>query len=138
MSFSLVRQGQSNFEDIGLVYQKLVYDFCTQYYTAFDSNMQNLSTVYYPNSQFTYQDSDVVGFTNFSNLLILKGVSKLTHYNMHISSQPLRPNGVLISVVGLVSINDSINLNKFSETFVLIRDDSNVFRVFSTILKIFD
>lgn len=138
MSFSLIRQTQCNLEDMGGIYQKITYDFCTQYYSTFDSNFQALQNIYYSNSQFTYQDSDVTGFTNFSNLLILKGISKLTHYNMHVSSQPLRPNAILISVVGLVSINDSINMNKFSETFVLTRDDSNVFRVHSTILKIID
>ena len=136
MSFSLIRQGQSNLEDIGSIYQKIVYDFCTQYYTAFDSNIMTLANIYYSNSQFTYQDTDVVGFTNFSNMLILKGISNMTHHNMHVSSQPIKPNSILISVVGLVSLNDSINLNKFSETLLLTRDDSNVFRVHSTIIKI--
>lgn len=138
MSFTLVRTVHPNLADVRLNYKQIADEFCKYYYTLYDANMALLSTLYYPESQFTYQDSEFNGFDNLLNGLRMNGIYKFTHHSLNITTQPFGPANIIINIIGILSINDSIYQNKFIETIVLQRDDFNMLRIFSTIFKIIE
>jgi len=136
MSFNLFRKSQPVQLDIRQNYKKLAEDFCRQYYSHYDNNFLELSHVYYPDSQFTYQGQEFTGFNTLLKKLFENGIGKFTHYSMNITSQPIGPSHMLININGLVSLNDSIFTNKFIETLFVKRDDMNNLHVCSTIFKV--
>ena len=138
MSFNLVRTIQPIVTDMRNVYKLCAEEFCKYYYATYDSNFNNLWSVYYTDSQFTYLDSEMVGFDNLCNGLRLNGVLKFTHNNLVITAQPVGSAHLLITVVGTVAFNDTIFQNKFIETLLLHRHDSNRLYVCNTIFKLTD
>ena len=137
MSFTLFRSN-NQLTDIRYNYKQLAEEVCKCYYTAYDNNFLELANVYYNDSQFTYQDHEFSGFNTLVQVLRGNNINKFTHHNMNVSSQPIGPNNLLITVIGSISFNDSIFMNKFIETIYMQKDDANILRICSTIFKIID
>lgn len=138
MSFNLFRANNTQTIDMRHNYKQIAEELCKHYYTAYDNNFQDLINVYYTDSQFTYQDQEITGFNTLLQKLRESGITSFTHYDMNVSAQPIGPSNILITVIGSISFNNSIFLNKFIETLYIQRDDSNVLRICSTIFKIID
>lgn len=138
MSFNLIRTNGSQLIDVRNNYKQIADDFLPKYYTVYDNNFNELSTLYYPDSQFTYQDNELIGFNALSQKLYESGVYKFTHHNMTISTQPIGPSNMIITIIGLISLNDSIFTNKFVETLYIQRNDQNKFGICSTIFKMLE
>lgn len=134
MSFIL----RPNLVDVKLNYKQIADEFCKQYYTKIDTNFESLNIYYYPDSQFTYQDEEIISYVNLLNKLKNNGIYKFTHYDMKVNTQPLGPKHLLIVVHGNLSLNDSIYQNKFMETFLLQREDNNHFLIYSQIFKLIE
>lgn len=133
MSFNLIRT--TNCIDIRTNYKQLADEFCKYYYSLYDTNFYQLSNLYYQDAQFTYLDEEILGFNNFFEKLKINGNYKFTHHQMNINAQPIGQNNLLISIVGTISINDSIYQNKFIETILIQKDDFNRILICSTIFK---
>jgi len=138
MSFNFVRYGQANLPDIGINYPQIAQELCLQYYNSYDANMRSLSSIYYPTSQFTIQENECIGFNNFIDLLTSKNINRITHHNVHITAQPIKPAHLLVTATGIITLNDSVHSNKFVETLLFQRDDNNIFKIHSTILKVIE
>lgn len=135
MSFTL----RPNLIDAKLNYKQIADEFCKYYYSKYDTNFDSLTSLYYPDSQFTYQDEEVSGFINLLNKIKSNGVYKFTHHNMKVNTQPIGSKHILINVYGTLSLNDSIYQNKFNETILLQRsEDNNNFSICSTIFRLLD
>lgn len=135
MSFNLIRYGQQNLPDIATNYLQLAQELCCQYYNTFDANIKSLANIYYPTSQFTIQEFECIGFNNFVDFLTSKNINKITHHNIHITAQPIKPSHILITTTGIMTFNDLLPTTRFVETLLFQREDNNIFKIHSTILK---
>lgn len=134
MSFSLVRKTDPNLVDVITNYKKIGEEFLIYYYNIYDTNFPHLSHLYYKESQFTFRDKEIYGFNNLLNIIINNyKINKFTHSVVHATVQPINNTDLLISVHGLVSVNNSPHYDKFIETIVLRRNDSNNFAILNTI-----
>lgn len=136
MSFNLVRTVNSNLIDIRPNYKHIADEFCKYYYTVYDTNFPALSQLYYFDSQFTYQEQEFNGFNIWINGLVNSGVHKFTHHSLNITAQPLSPSDLIITILGTLSVNDSIYQNKFIEILILRRDENNTIHICSTIFRL--
>ena len=144
MSFNLFRtyqptqqlQSQLHLIDVKQYYKQIANDFIPKYYAVYDTNFNELSNIYYPNSQFSYQDDEFIGFNALLEKLKINNIYKFTHYAMNVSVQPMGSENLVITIFGSMSVNDSILINHFIETLYIQRDNKNNFGVYSTIFKI--
>jgi hypothetical protein len=136
MSFNLINIQQSNLIDMRTYYKKIAEEFCIKYYSVYDNNYAALKDLYYLDSQFTYQDQEFIGFDTLTNKLRDSGIYKFTHHNMNVTTQPIGPNQMILTILGHISINNSSIKNNFVETISIFRDDYNIMRIGGTIFKI--
>lgn len=128
--------GYTNAVDFRIHYAELGKQFCAQYYTLYDTNFPALSTLYHPNSCITFAGDECIGFNNYNNKVIYGGYYSFTHHNVEITVQPLGHNLLLISSNGVISINDSIFKQRFTETIILQQMDNNQIFVINSVFKI--
>lgn len=138
MSFNLTRLPTPKLIDIRSNYQEITEEFCKYYYSIYDTNFIALSTLYYLESQFTFQNEEFIGFYNLVNKIKSHGLEKFTHSNLNVNVQPIGQKNLEIIIYGHISLNDSIFSNKFIENVILQRDDNNRIFVISTIFKIIE
>lgn len=133
MSFNLTKVPtlQSN-------YQEIAQEFCKYYYTIYDTNFAGLNSLYYLESQFTFQNQEFRGFNNLLKAIISSGIGKFSHSNLNVNVQPIGNKNFEILVNGSISLNDSIFDSRFIENMILQRDDNNRIYVISTIFKIIE
>ena len=137
MSFSLIRKTDPNLVDVRSNYKKIAEELMTQYYNLYDADFPSLARMYHPESQFTYRDNEFYGFPKLLSLIKdTYRVYKFTHSVVHLTVQPINRTDLLIMTHGLLSINNSTHSDKFIETLVIRRDDSNQFCIISTIFKL--
>ena len=139
MSFTLYKPLIANYVDLKNVYKQASAEFCTKYYTALDNNIRSLGDAYYPNSQFTFVDNEVVGYNTFLNLLDRLGINRMSHNEMNIVSQPLGSSHMLVNVTGAVGFNNMPFYAKFTETLFIEKiekDGENKLKVCSSIFKL--
>ena len=139
MSFNLFRiSEQKTLKDLRQDYKQTAYDFCTQYYTNYDHYLHELASLYTPDAQFTYQNSEFTGFNNFLLKIKETGSTKFVHQDMNITAQPIGPGQMVIVVLGLITINNTIFPMKFTETLVLQRNEFNRLQIVSSIFKLIE
>lgn len=133
---------QPQVADAKQIYKQLGAEFCKNYYTAYDTNYQSLVYMFKPESIFTFLDDEIVGFNNvYTKVINHYGIQKFTHEIKTIDSQPVGSKTILISVFGLVRVNDHITptnpFQPFSELFFLQRDDATQsYYVYNNIFKL--
>lgn len=148
MSFSLINTYPSLFNttlqstfhpiDVSQVYKQIAEEFSKYYYSLYDTTFVHLSTIYPPDAKFTYLDEEIIGFPNYYEHLRHRNIYKFTHYTINVTSQPLNNKSLLLIATGIMSVNDAIYQNRFSEMIVIQRDDQNKFFVTHTIFKLCD
>lgn len=121
--------------DIRNCYKTLADSFCKYYYSFYDINLLALNNLFYPNTQFTFNNEELYGFNNFVNKLNSLGYYKFTHYTMEVNSQPIGPNHLLLNIYGIMSVNDSILRHKFIETILIQKDLDQSYHIYSVIFK---
>lgn len=122
--------------DIKQTYKYLADEFAKQYYTLYDNNFLQLANLYLPDSYFTYLDEEITGFNNLVQRLRQYGITKFTHSQLHLNVQPIGERSLMISVTGLISVNNGVASQRFSETVLLQKDDYNHFFIYRTIFKL--
>ena len=128
--------------DCRQLYKQIGIEFCKSYYTAYDTNYQSLVYIFKPDSIFTFLEEEIVGFNNLhARVTGHYAVQKFTHDIKTIDSQPLGGKTMLITVTGLLRINDDISPNNpyqpFLESFILQKDDtSQTFYVHNNIFRL--
>ena len=119
-------------------YKKITEEFCKTYYTKYDNNFSELCGMYKPESLFTYLDEEITGFQQFLTRLNQYNIHKFKHHKIHVNAQPIGQRSVMLVVTGTISVNDSIYVQKFTETLFLQRDDNNKFFIYHSIFKLTD
>ncbi|KAH8100214.1 nuclear transport factor 2 [Cristinia sonorae] len=104
--------------------QAIAKQFTDFYYSTFDSNRSALQAVYRPTSMLTWEGSPILGATDITEKLVSLPFEKVQHKVTTFDAQPSSPTiaSILVSVTGLLLVDDSPNPLQFSQIFHLIPD----------------
>ncbi|KAF9072872.1 nuclear transport factor 2 [Rhodocollybia butyracea] len=103
--------------------------FTDFYYSTFDANRPNLSSLYREGSMLTWEGSPIQGGAAIIEKLVSLPFSKVVHKVETLDAQPSSPTlpSVIVSVTGLLLVDDSTNPLQFSQTFHLIPDGGSYY-----------
>ena len=119
-------------------YKNIAQQFCLEYYTLYDDNVEKLRKMYYSESLFLYLDNEITGFNNWYNALKQNNYNKFNHQNMNVSAIPINDTNLQITVYGTLILNNNMIENKFIENILLQRDNNNTFYICTTLFKFID
>lgn len=125
-----------NLIDTQLSYKEITEKFCNAYYSLCDSDFEKLNNMYTSECMITYLGFETNGFANLVGRLKAEGIYKFLHDSINVTAQPIGKNGVYIMTTGILSLNYSFNKLRFSESFILVRDDYNNFFITNQVFNI--
>ncbi|CEG68727.1 Putative Nuclear transport factor 2 [Rhizopus microsporus] len=106
----------------------LASQFVNFYYETFDSNRSNLQGLYRDNSMLTFEGAPVQGAPAITEKLVSLPFQRVQHKITTIDVQPSGPNNSLIvTVSGLLVVDDSQNPLMFFQTFQLISENNSYY-----------
>ncbi|CEI88680.1 hypothetical protein G6F70_005902 [Rhizopus microsporus] len=106
----------------------LASQFVNFYYETFDSNRSNLQGLYRDNSMLTFEGAPVQGAAAITEKLVSLPFQRVQHKITTIDVQPSGPNNSLIvTVSGLLVVDDSQNPLMFFQTFQLISENNSYY-----------
>jgi hypothetical protein len=111
--------------------------FIDFYYTTFDANRANLAPLYREHSMLSWEGTQIQGATHIIEKLTTLPFSKVQHKVTTIDAQPSSQTvaSLIVSVTGLLIVDDSPNPLQFSQVFQLIPDGSG-YSVFNDIFRL--
>ncbi len=108
-------------------YKVIAEEFLKYYYTLYDNNYATLGALFTNTACITFVDEE---FTKFGDLLKKINddfkIYKFTHKNITYNSQQIGDKLIVINTAGYLSVNNSADGGRFTETIVIVRDDNNV------------
>ncbi|ORE09203.1 nuclear transport factor 2 [Rhizopus microsporus var. microsporus] len=114
----------------------LATQFVNFYYDTFDSNRSNLQGLYRDNSMLTFEGTPVQGAAAITEKLTTLPFQRVQHKVTTIDVQPSGPNNSLIvTVSGMLVVDDSPNPLMFFQTFQLI-SENNAYYVLNDIFRL--
>ncbi|PCH38422.1 nuclear transport factor 2 [Wolfiporia cocos MD-104 SS10] len=117
--------------------QAVAKQFTDFYYTTFDTNRSALQSLYRDHSMLTWEGTPVLGASAISEKLTTLPFEKVAHKVTTFDAQPSSPtlSSLLVSVTGLLLVDDSTNALQFSQVFHLIPDGGS-FYVYNDIFRL--
>ncbi|GJE87964.1 nuclear transport factor 2 family protein [Phanerochaete sordida] len=111
--------------------------FTDFYYTTFDSNRASLQSLYRPQSMLTWEGTQILGDAAISEKLTSLPFEKVQHKVTTLDAQPSSPSvaSLIVSVTGLLLVDDGANPLQFSQVFQLI-PESGSYYVFNDIFRL--
>ncbi|KAI0713487.1 nuclear transport factor 2 [Earliella scabrosa] len=111
--------------------------FTDFYYSTFDANRANLQSLYRDVSMLSWEGSPIVGAANITEKLTSLPFEKVQHKVTTLDAQPSSPSlaSLIVSVTGLLVVDDSTNPLQFSQVFQLIPDGGSYY-VFNDIFRL--
>ncbi|KAF8256724.1 hypothetical protein EI94DRAFT_1763327 [Lactarius quietus] len=103
--------------------------FTDFYYTTFDSNRANLASLYRDTSMLTFEGTPIQGSTSIIEKLTSLPFTKVVHKVVTLDAQPSNPSAasLIVSVTGLLLVDDGANPLQFSQVFQLIPDGASYY-----------
>ncbi|KAI0329878.1 nuclear transport factor 2 [Cubamyces sp. BRFM 1775] len=111
--------------------------FTDFYYTTFDTNRAGLQSLYRDNSMLTWEGTPILGAANIAEKLTSLPFEKVQHKITTLDAQPSSPSvaSMIVSVTGLLVVDDSTNPLQFSQVFQLIPDGGSYY-VYNDIFRL--
>ncbi|KAG6898249.1 Nuclear transport factor 2 [Termitomyces sp. T32_za158] len=111
--------------------------FTDFYYSTFDSDRSSLGSLYRPESMLTWEGTPIAGSNAIAEKLTSLPFSKVQHKVTTLDAQPSSPSvsSLIVSVTGLLVVDDSTNPLQFSQIFQLIPDGSSYY-VYNDIFRL--
>jgi len=111
--------------------------FTDFYYSTFDSDRSALSNLYRDNSMLTFEGNPLQGTTAIVEKLVGLPFAKVQHKVTTMDAQPSSPTvaSLIVSVTGLLLVDDGTNPLQFSQVFQLIPDGGSYY-VFNDIFRL--
>ncbi|KAJ7491239.1 hypothetical protein FB451DRAFT_1022737 [Mycena latifolia] len=111
--------------------------FVNYYYQTFDSDRRNLGQVYRGSSMMTFEGDQIAGTTAIVQKLVSLPFHKVEH---KVTTKDAQPSSgavasLLISVTGVLVVDDSPNPLQFNQIFHLIPEGGSYF-VFNDIFRL--
>ncbi|KAF8263410.1 nuclear transport factor 2 [Lactarius quietus] len=104
--------------------------FTDFYYTTFDSNRANLRlSMYRDTSMLTFEGTPIQGSASIIEKLTSLPFTKVVHKVVTLDAQPSNPSAasLIVSVTGLLLVDDGANPLQFSQVFQLIPDGASYY-----------
>ncbi|KAF8162877.1 nuclear transport factor 2 [Crassisporium funariophilum] len=119
--------------DINVIAKQFV-DF---YYDTFAKSRADLKALYRPNSMLSFEGSQFQGADGITEKLLGLPFQKVQHKVTTLDAQPSSPAvaSMIVSVTGLLLVDDSENPLNFSQVFQLIPDGTSYY-VFNDIFRL--
>ncbi|KIY48332.1 nuclear transport factor 2 [Fistulina hepatica ATCC 64428] len=111
--------------------------FTTFYYSTFDANRANLAPLYRDQSMLTFEGQQFLGVASISEKLTGLPFQKVIHKVTTIDAQPASSEiaSLIVSVTGLLVVDDGDNPLQFSQIFHLIPEGGSYY-VFNDIFRL--
>ncbi|GBE82685.1 nuclear transport factor 2 [Sparassis latifolia] len=111
--------------------------FTDFYYTTFDTNRGGLQNLYRDVSMLTWEGSQILGASSIAEKLTGLPFDKVVHKVVTLDAQPSSPTvaSLIVSVTGLLLVDDGANPLQFSQVFQLIPDGGSYY-VFNDIFRL--
>jgi len=111
--------------------------FTDFYYNTFDRDRAGLAPLYRPESMLSWEGTPIQGVTSIVEKLTTLPFSKVHHKVTTLDAQPSNPSvaSLIVSVTGLLLVDDSQNPLQFSQVFQLIPDGTGYY-VFNDIFRL--
>jgi hypothetical protein len=127
----------NNHINIIQTHEKIGEEFCKYYYSVCDTDFNNTISLYSKNPCITFLDQHFIDYQHLLLRIYQHNMFNFTHHEIKGTTQPLGTDGILISVTGILSINKQLT-KRFSELFIIKRDDTNNFFIHNHILTLLD
>ncbi|KAH9978498.1 hypothetical protein BJV74DRAFT_946916 [Russula compacta] len=103
--------------------------FTNFYYRAFDENRATLQPLYRESSMLTFEGTPIQGVRGIIEKLTSLPFQKVQHKVTTLDAQPSSPNiaSLIVSVTGLLVVDDSPNPLQFSQVFHLIPEGGSYY-----------
>ncbi|KAI9433827.1 nuclear transport factor 2 [Lactarius indigo] len=103
--------------------------FTDFYYTTFDSNRASLAPLYRDTSMLTFEGTQIQGTSQIVEKLTSLPFAKVQHKVTTLDAQPSNPTvpSLVVSVTGLLVVDDSPNPLQFSQVFQLIPEGGSYY-----------
>ncbi|THG94774.1 hypothetical protein EW026_g6760 [Hermanssonia centrifuga] len=103
--------------------------FTDFYYTTFDTNRAGLQNLYRASSMLSWEGTQILGAADISEKLTALPFEKVQHKVTTLDAQPSSPSvaSLIVSVTGLLLVDDSPNPLQFSQVFQLIPDGGSYY-----------
>ncbi|KAJ3762600.1 nuclear transport factor 2 [Lentinula raphanica] len=107
----------------------IAQQFVEFYYSTFDGNRSNLSSLYRAGSMLTWEGTPIQSAASIIEKLTTLPFSKVQHKVETLDAQPSSPStpSIIVAVTGLLQVDDSPNPLQFSQTFHLIPDEGSYY-----------
>ncbi|KAK7689039.1 hypothetical protein QCA50_007730 [Cerrena zonata] len=117
--------------------QAIAKQFTDFYYTTFDTNRPGLQSLYREHSMLTWEGQPFLGAPNISEKISSLPFEKVQHKVTTLDAQPSSPtvSSMIVSVTGLLLVDDSENALQFSQIFQLIPDGGSYY-VYNDIFRL--
>ncbi|RDX52747.1 nuclear transport factor 2 [Polyporus arcularius HHB13444] len=111
--------------------------FTDFYYSTFDANRAGLQSLYRDHSMLSWEGTPIQGANAISEKLTTLPFEKVQHKVTTLDAQPSSPTvaSLIVSVTGLLVVDDSTNPLQFSQVFQLIPDGGSYY-VFNDIFRL--
>ncbi|PPQ65321.1 hypothetical protein CVT24_011448 [Panaeolus cyanescens] len=110
--------------------------FVDFYYQTFNADRSTLQALYRDNSMLTWEGTPILGKGNIIEKLVTLPFTKVTHKIVTLDAQPSVAEGsLLVSVTGILVVDDSPNPLQFSQIFQLL-PESGSYYVFNDIFRL--
>ncbi|KAF8842494.1 nuclear transport factor 2 [Paxillus ammoniavirescens] len=108
---------------------QIAKQFTGFYYATFDSDRSNLRSLYRDHSMLTWEGEPHQGSANIEHKLSSLPFSKVEHKVTTIDAQPSSPTiaSLIVSVTGLLVVDDGQNPLNFSQVFHLIPEGGSYY-----------
>ncbi|KDQ59639.1 hypothetical protein JAAARDRAFT_175095 [Jaapia argillacea MUCL 33604] len=103
--------------------------FTDFYYSTFDSGRANLQPLYREGSMLTWEGTPIMGAAAITEKLTGLPFERVVHKITTLDAQPSSPTmaSMIVSVTGLLVVDDSPNPLQFSQVFQLIPEGQSYF-----------
>ncbi|EKM56002.1 uncharacterized protein PHACADRAFT_257005 [Phanerochaete carnosa HHB-10118-sp] len=103
--------------------------FTSFYYSTFDSDRAGLRSLYRPQSMLTWEGTPILGDAAIAEKLVTLPFQTVQHKVTTLDAQPSSPSvaSLIVSVTGLLIVDEGSNPLQFSQVFQLIPDGSSYY-----------
>ncbi|TCD62392.1 Nuclear transport factor 2 [Steccherinum ochraceum] len=117
--------------------QAIAKQFTDFYYQTFDSNRAGIQALYRDNSMMTWEGTQILGASSIVEKITTLPFAKVQHKVTTLDAQPSSNAvaSILVSVTGMLLVDDSPNPLQFSQIFQLIPDGTSYY-VFNDIFRL--
>lgn len=118
-------------------YEEVAKQFIEIYYNTFDTDRNNLLTLYRDHSMLTFESSSVQGARAIVDKLTSLPFQKVRHQVSTLDAQPSHNDGgIVILVTGQLLVDEEERPMNYTQSFQLLRDANGQFYVFNDLFKL--